>query len=230
MNLTKSFNFWGIEESFEQMIDRSIKERSTEPYHYLEIGIATGATLKAVADHLKERIPPYPWRTTGIDLLDGPYFNCRTFIKSAMDHQVTVEHNCRGRKIGQNDIRIALLTSAESKQYFDSNSISFCLIDGCHSASAVERDFLLIEQAICRNGIVAFHDASLEDQGGPHEIEVGQALGKLHLKNSINMFKGETLSMVCTRPGWSWIGSANGDKSPGNIEQNGNGIAFFQRI
>lgn len=210
----------GTEEVFESMLQRSIHERKTPGFHYVEIGIAKGATLAAVADHLREHMPG-TWRATGVDLVCGEYFHATDFLRSTLSHEVVIDFAGSGNRqpfisgILNNDIRIMLLKSNERRPLCEPRSLNFCLIDGCHGAPCVTKDFLAIENAMALNGIVAFHDAMPEDQGvgwqahcGMH-ISVREALNKLDLT---------------TRPGWKWVGNVSGDKS-----QSANGFEFFQR-
>lgn len=227
------YNCAGTEAYFETMLKRAIADRTTPGFRYLELGIAEGTTLRSVAELLRHELQRAEYQTVGIDLLDGPFFNAMQFLRStsSFDIQIELEGSCRQEpyvadKWGK-DIRILLLKGDSKRAMVSPKCINFALIDGCHGAPCVEKDFLSIEHGIALGGIVAFHDAGVEDQGihfQPHchqPISVIDALLILGLNYSP---EGN-----CMRPGWKHVGQVDGDKSRGDLAQNGHGFKFFQR-
>src|ERR1041384_1262766 len=83
-----SFNMLGTEKVFEEMLNRAIKERTTPDFQHQEIGIAKGATLLSVADHLAEI--QSRWLAVGFDLRDGPFFNATDFLKRSSNYDVSI--------------------------------------------------------------------------------------------------------------------------------------------
>lgn len=241
--MTLGFNTLGTEECFESMLRKAMLERTTTTFGYLEIGVAEGTTLISVADWLKQNLV-CDWQAWGVDLVDGPFFDCKQFLKRSLAHEVSIVFN--GRKqpfidgVCSRGIKVHLL-KGERRALVSPKEINFALIDGCHGAPCVEADFLAIEQGMAQGGIVAFHDAGSEDQGIHFQnhcgmpISVRKAMGNLGLL-PCEAAATDTESFVgfkpseCGRPGWKLIGSVDGDKSPGNPQDNGHGFAFFQRL
>jgi hypothetical protein len=222
------FNTRGTEEYFETMLRKAMADRSTPGFRYLELGIAEGTTLLSVAEVL--RSCQHEWQAVGIDLCNGNYFNHIEFLKRAASFDIVTEYagSCAydvevDEMAPVNGIRVLLLKGCEKRATVYSETVNFALIDGCHGAPCVEKDFLSIENGIASGGIVTFHDAGEADQGIHFQqhcqmnISVREALNKLGLL-------GEE------RPGWRFIGKVDGDKSPGNLQLNGHGFVFFQKI
>lgn len=221
----KRFNMLGTEEVFDKYLLQAISERISRAFCYLEIGIAEGATLIHVADKLQSVDHHRPWQAYGIDMADGPYFNSREFLKATQLHHVTIEFagNRQAYVCGHTNNSIEIILLKEDRAIVTPETINFCLIDGDHRKEAVMADFLSIEHGMARGGIVAFHDALYEDQwnypgdGPKHDIHVMEALSELRL------------TFNC-RPGWTLLDTVDGDKSPGSLDDNGNGFAFFQKL
>jgi hypothetical protein len=229
--MTLGFNCKGTEAYFEQMLRKAINDRTTAGFRYCEVGIAEGTTLISVATLLRETLQA-EWQAVGIDLFDGAFFNERQFIKRSLAFNVAIEFEGRRPAFVDNifdyDIVVALLKGETRATVFE-NSVNFALIDGCHGAPCVEKDFLAIEPGIAKGGIVAFHDAGEADQGIHFQqhcqmpISVRKALDNLQLP-------GFGPPQARDRSGWKFIGSIDGDKSPGDLTQNGHGFVFFQKI
>lgn len=244
--MTLGYNTAGTEETFERILGESAGRAAeqNELFVYLEIGIAEGTTLLSVAYYLKALTAlgkgrfNFAWNAIGLDLYGGPFFDPQRFVSNCVHHNLEILYN--GNKLeGQSFsvrnnldiITVALLPEDESvaNQKFPPSSIDFCVIDGCHGAPCVERDFLAIERAIKPGGIVAFHDAMPEDQGG----EPGTNGWQSHCGTGTNVIAAlEKLGLATERlywekkgPGWEIAGAVKGDKSRG-----GNGFAFFRKV
>lgn len=242
--LKMGYNFRGTEEVFENKLRQAVHERSTVNFRYVEIGIAEGSTIIAVAEVLRDMLPSHGWQAVGVDLVNGPFFNPRDFLARtlAFNTHIEFEGHCTrpphvNHDIQNVNIRILLLKGDTKRATVAKDSVNFCLIDGCHGAPCVEADFLSIEQGIANGGIVAFHDAGEADQGQGFQhhcqmnIAVREALLNLGLFSGKNNDGYTHKEMTdCERSGWRYIGSVDGDKSPGDPCQNGNGFVFFQRI
>jgi hypothetical protein len=232
--LKMGFNCKGTEAYFEQMLRKAIDERTTPGFRTVEIGIAEGTTLASVAELVRDSLPNQQFQCVGIDLFDGPFFNERNFLKRTLAFNTLIEFAGRGRDtaipaIFGYDIVVILLKGDSKRAIAQQGSINFALIDGCHGAPCVEKDFLAIEPGIAPGGIVAFHDAGEADQGIHFQqhcqmpISVRKALDNLQLP-------GFGPPQARDRSGWKFIGSIDGDKSPGDLTQNGHGFVFFQKI
>jgi hypothetical protein len=227
------YNFAGIEEAYEAMLVRAMNNSSTPYFRYLEIGIAEGTTLVSTAEVCRDH-GPHNWQCVGIDIFDGPFFNERNFLKKSLAFNVGIEFPGRGNhatfvadRMGD-DIRILLLKGDTTRALVSPGCVNFCLIDGCHGAPCVEKDFLSIEAGIARGGIVAFHDAMPEDQGKGWQSHCQQNINVRHALSHLGL--QSNLGDLTTRPGWQYAGCAHGDKSLGDLSQNGNGIIFFQKV
>ena len=236
MNLSKSFNMRGTEEAFEEMLNLAINKDHPSPFQYLEIGCATGNTLLAVADHLNEELNLHrAWRVTGIDLVNGSFFNANQFLLNSGNHFVGIRYF--GDKHIQpiiglealNDIDIILKRNLE-RITPEPESVDFALIDGCHGKPCVIADFCSIEASIKHGGIVAFHDAGFEDQGTHHQSHCEMPISVISALTELGMpGPGRCGAAEYRAKDWKLIKHIEGDKSPGNAEQNGHGFAFFQK-
>jgi hypothetical protein len=243
--LTLGYNTRGTEDYFESMLRRAINERSTPGFRYVEVGIAEGTTLASVAELVRDSLPNQQFQCVGIDLFDGPFFNERNFLKRTLAFNTLIEFAGRGRDtaipaIFGYDLVVILLKGDSKRAIAQPKSINFALIDGCHGAPCVEKDFLAIEAGIAPGGIVAFHDAGAEDQGIHFQQHCQMPISVLNALNNLGLGPNACLTQLdsftgissdgCNRPGWKFIGSVEGDKSPGNLQSNGHGFKFFQKI
>jgi hypothetical protein len=231
--LTLGYNTRGTEDYFESMLRRAINERTTPGFRYLEIGIAEGTTLASVAELVRDSLPNQQFQCVGIDLFDGPFFNERNFLKRTLAFNTLIEFAGRGRDtaipaIFGYDLVVILLKGDSKRAIAQPKSINFALIDGCHGAPCVEKDFLAIEAGIAPGGIVAFHDAGAEDQGIHFQQHCQMPISVLQAIDSLCLHYRQ--DGLCERAGWKFIGSVDGDKSPGNLQLNGHGFKFFQKI
>lgn len=228
------YNTAGTEQVFEQMLNNAIK-KADGPFTYLEIGVAEGTTLGSVARFLSEHRTN--WNAIGVDILDGPFFNAQRFLRenSKMNTEILFNGDRQVQLVPQNMTNIISIVLMGDGDTLDgllipTESLHFVLIDGCHGAPCVERDFLAIENLVAPGGIVAFHDAMPEDQGRDWQehcqqmISVRQALNNLAmpLPNSVGF-----LADWKPRPGWEFAGEVHGDKS---VNPPGNGFAFFRKL
>lgn len=226
------FNTRGTETHFEMRLRDAITNRSTMGFRYLECGIAEGTTLKSVAEVIRSELPTGQVQAVGIDLFDGPFFNERNFLRNTSDFNVMIEHDGRGNRQPfikdrvDCDIRVVLLKSGEKRAMVSPGCVNFALIDGCHGAPCVEKDFLAIEAGIAPGGVVAFHDAGSEDQGIHLQQHCQMPISVLNALFNLGLLAEHSPQ----RPGWRFIGHVDGDKSPGNLQDNGHGFKFFQKI
>jgi hypothetical protein len=232
------FNFRGTESYFETMLRKAMDERTTPGFRYVEIGIAEGTTLISVAEVLRGSLGD--WQAVGIDLCTGSFFNYAQFIARAASFDVVTEYagSCAydvevAEMAPVNGIRILLLKGDSKRAIADNGGINFALIDGCHGAPCVEKDFLSIEQGIARGGIVAFHDAGEADQGIHFQKHCQMNISVREALMELGLFQGPVYTHKlgeCARDGWRQVGQVDGDKSPGNLVDNGHGFVFFQKI
>jgi hypothetical protein len=222
------FNMSGTEEVFEQMLRKAFPNmRDERPFVYYEIGIAEGTTLAAVADLLVDE-KLFPFNCLGADLVYCPFLDVKKFLSEHRQHDIQISFDGVNTHADQryrpitNGISIFLFRDANRVRLAmnsTKDTLNFVMIDGCHGAACVTKDFLSIEDAVRHGGIVAFHDARPDDQGKSYQP---------HCKEDINVRKALIdLGLIAddSREGWRHIGSVDGDKS-----REGNGFEFFQKI
>jgi predicted O-methyltransferase YrrM len=220
------FNTRGTEQVFEQMLDKADAdadadvdaENRTTAFKYLEIGVAEGTTMRAVADHFGPRANLF-----GVEIEGSPYFNLYPFLEKFQNDNVVV-HRSQIRPEYYPNVRVNIsLTRGDRRILFRRDSFDFVLIDGCHGSPCVQKDFLSIERTVLAGGIVAFHDAGVEDQGIHFQTHCNQPISVRHALSALWLLDDQ-------RPGWRIVGEVAGDKSPGNPQDNGHGFLFVQRV
>jgi hypothetical protein len=227
------FNTRGTEQVFEEMLEKAICETPCTPFNYLEIGVAHGTTLGSVASYLRDKVTM--WNAIGIDLVTGPFFDCKEFLKANLDQDVEILFNGSGRTFAQSEqtekITVALFKENETRtNKYPPDSLNFVLIDGCHGAPCVTADFLSVEEFVPKGGIVAFHDAGLEDQGIHFQKHCNQPISVRKALIDLGLLLLDEPGLASIRPDWQLISLVDGDKSPGNEADNGHGFAFYQKI
>lgn len=228
------YNTRGTEQVFEKILLQSIQDHGLPCFVYMEVGIAEGTTLLAVADLFKTH-KLEDWYIWGIDLLDGPFFNPVEFMKKA-------EHEVQVVALGKKDIRflseafnIVLLRPNQIRKKITTKSfVNFALIDGCHGTPCVMADFLWLEDAIAPGGIVAFHDAGYADQGIHFQAHCQQPIGVRQALVKLGLLLTDDQKWInnsrTNRQGWEWIAEVDGDKTPNDPNLNGHGFAFFRKV
>jgi len=197
-----SLCFAGNESAFCQALDTAIGQWPGGPatFHYAEIGIGNGGTLRAVAAWLAQ----YPGLKPILHAVDLPRYAGDAFNPAVMGAALAV-------------IRPALVGSRE---FFRTNhhQLDFVFIDACHGYACAQADFLAAEKHVRPGGVISFHDTDPQSQGQhpqPHcgtGIDVRRAVSDLGLLNN-------------TRPGWKKIGETFGNKLRG-----GHGCLFVRRL
>lgn len=188
----------GLEEFFKTQV-LSTRTTPFDTWTYLEIGVAAAQTLNGISVCAAEY--DSPWRCIGVDLPNGWSLD-RWHIGKYYPHfvirkDVPVELPESGTTI--------FLTGGEAfLKAFKSPVFDAVFIDGCHERECAAHDFNMIEPLVKPGGVVIFHDAGQNQQGGdpqPHRgkpIEVYNALGDLGLLSE-------------SRPGWSKLDWCQGE-------------------
>jgi len=186
---------------------------------YLEVGVAAGQTFEPVFKELGTH--RRGWSRVAVDIPGGWSLNqgfatrlglkivddawCRLWETSEYAHNPSFrpEELLVLHKDGVHGFPLHLWSQ-----------IGFALIDGCHGAPCVKKDFEYVEKCTRVGSIVAFHDVNKECQGihtQPHcktGIDVRRALTDLGLLNN-------------TRQGWRLLHEVTGVP---------HACAFFERI
>ena len=156
---------------------------------YVEIGIAEGTTLSAIASILKAS--GKRWRAIGIELPNGYSFNRQRTEENAVLRGVPLQFvvpNCSIVHPWWDVVTVYLKDSQSLLTEHWQEPIHFALIDGCHGKPCVILDFLALEAFMVPGGTMMFHDFSQEQRGQaqPHcagGVDVYGACNELGLLN-----------------------------------------------
>jgi len=200
------FGMAGMEEKLEQITSELAKEH--ESVTYIEIGVAEGATLTAIAHTLKKS--GKPWRAIGIELPNGYSFDMQRTIDNSISRQVKLDFILPNGNIQRPQWETVTVYFRDSQTFLGElwqDDIQLALIDGCHGRPCVKLDFLMLEAWMKPRAMVMFHDYS-EEQYGHHQphcpsgIDVRGAVADLGLANG-------------KRAGWKFIETIPADRSKG---------------
>jgi hypothetical protein len=193
----------GCEEAMERHLRRAVANVPNPTY--LEIGVAQGTTLTAMAFILRDCSSD--WTAVGIDLPDGYSLVRNDVISSAAERKFTlnlpenIPAPCRPQK---NQVTLYLKNSQAFLRENWNQPIHFAFIDGCHGKPCVKADFELVDKFIPVGGIVVFHDFGQDSVGEPQpHCGLGDTIGACH---ELGLMDG-------TRPGWKYVETVVGDKT-----------------
>lgn len=163
------YGMGGIEKQIETLA-KEVSSRFDE-ITYVEIGVAKGVTLSAVA--LALAASGKKWRAIGVELPDGYSFDRNATVIVAKQRHLTLEFVTPNGTIAHprwNQITVYLKDSQSFLTELWQEPVNFALIDGCHGKPCVIQDFLAIEAFAVPESVVMFHDFG-DDQRGqsqPH--------------------------------------------------------------
>lgn len=180
-------------------IDSRIDENI--PFVYVELGIAEGRTLSAVARHILQRTKNF--YCMGVDIEDGWSLN--------MDQ---VKENIKGL---EDYVVIFLTGSTHHLNDSENHSIDFLLIDACHARECCARDFLDAVPKIKPGGFVAFHDTAPFAQGIQPQPHCNQPCNVLGSLEDLGLLSG-------IRPGWKLHWEVTGEEGGEN-----HGLMIFKK-
>jgi hypothetical protein len=202
----------GTEEAIEKLVGTWGSGRSQ--INYLEIGVCYGTTLAAMTSILTG-LSGCQWQVVGVDK-EPAFTQCvrEALARIGLELVVLDDPSLPPSLINPT------LYAMEASRYLTARTdpIHLAFIDGCHSMTCVEADFLGVERLAVPGTLVLFHDFGPESQGGciqPHcnaPIGVRAAAGKLGLLDE-------------TRPSWKAHPVLRGDKV-----RNGADIGVFERV
>lgn len=204
----------GCEDVFEEFLRASFK--TDDDFTYLEVGIADGTTLLAVAKVVEDVIGYC--RIVGVDVPECPVFNPEAFQSRAGGSVDTLMFEAKAGT----GLSVYLLPQGVQRpgvvERILPAGINFAFIDGCHGKACAMADFLAVENSIKPGGIVCFHDACEEDQGSSFQAHCQENINVREALCSLGLISQE-------RPGWELIQEVHGDKA-----RNGNGMCFFRKL
>src|SRR5438105_5523242 len=205
----------GLEKAFEAHLLDSIDY--IFPYTYVEIGVASGKTLVAVADTIKHSLRQgKQWTAVGVELPDGYSLDRDAIIKNAADAKISLNMVDEIGDIANPYMNEITVFFKASQLFFVENwgqMINFVLIDGCHCRKCATMDFLLIEPFVKYGGMVAFHDFEAIAEPQPHgPLDVLGAVDQLGLSDG-------------RRKGWHYLTTLQADKEAG-----GRNMGLFRKV
>jgi hypothetical protein len=229
--IKKMNNSWGIRmegvgEQLTPFIIDYIKDK--KEFTYLEIGVASCRTFRAIYDIIKENIGHDIWLCLGLDLPYSGDVNWAEINNIFTKEELFVNHQNNDeevQKLLDSKKCHAILVLRENPREWSRNMkdrfLDLVLIDGNHNHQNVSNDFLSIEDKVKVGGYVLFHDFSEIEQGtdpqnGGGFIEVKQACFDLGL-------------LTNGRPNWKFITEFKGTRKSKD-DFGGNGLGIFQRI
>lgn len=189
----------GLEEEFV----KALREKALpgKVFNYVEIGVAYGQTMRAVAEVLRETSAD--WRVIGID--PSPI---------AWEHYQTSFTDV-GRMRLWNDTREVVFKHIWPDL---TRQIHFAFIDGCHSKSCVMGDFLDVERFAVPGALVVFHDFGEESVGTSFQPHCGMQANVRGAVKELRLFDD-------SRPGWKRLPDWIGDKA-----RQGADCGVFERV
>src|SRR5215472_1369641 len=196
----------GMEDKLER-IAKSITGQFDE-ITYVEIGVAEGVTLSAIAQLLKGNCKR--WRAIGVELANGYSFNQQRTEEIMARRYLDLEFvspNGNVQRPRWNQVTVYFKDSQSFLTELWQEPIHFALIDGCHGKPCVILDFIALEAWMVDGGIILMHDIG-EDQIGLHQP---------HCTGGINV-RGACYDLgllANKRPGWKFTEEIKADKSNG---------------
>jgi hypothetical protein len=205
----------GLEEKLEEF-SNSVAG-SFDEITYVEIGVAEGVTLTAIAQTLQES--GKKWRAVGVELPNGYSFNRQRTEEIARQRNLKLNFitpNASTVHPAWNEVTTYFKDSQTLLNELWQTPIQFALIDGCHGRPCVKMDFIVIEAWAVGGALVMFHDSTQEQIGQPQPhcsggIDVRGALYELGL-------------LTNKRPGWKFVEEIRADRDQGGWD-----MAVFQK-
>jgi len=153
----------------ETIVQTYLEMKKTEPFRYIEIGIAEGYTAAAVAETL--RLITNHWKIFAVDISGGWSFNWELFKENIEQYGSQISWSLDG-------------SPRALRAYVPKANLIF--IDGNHSRESVITDFEEAHKILAVNGRLIFHDSDAQSQGKdtehlPKGIEVRKTLEELGL-------------------------------------------------
>jgi hypothetical protein len=184
---------------------------------YVEIGVAEGTTLTAIASILQH--VGKPWKAVGIELPNGYSFNRDLVEQTSVLRGLSLNFvvpNTNTQHPPWFAVTVYLKDSQSFLTELWQEPIHLALIDGCHGKPCVTLDFIALEAWMEPGGCVLFHDVSPEQQGifQPHCSQ------GIHVRDAINqlgLFSGR-------RKGWRFSEQITADRT-----QDGWDMAVFHK-
>jgi len=184
-------------------------------FKYLEIGVAGGATLKAMFEILKRG--SLSFSVIGIDLPNGWSLNLDEIETRFGADTTIIEHPTIIETHRKPRVQVYLRPAAALLDATPPLDLDFVLIDGCHEEPCVIKDFRAVSRHCHPGSIVCFHDAAESEQGVDIQPHQGLPIGVYKALKELGLFE--------SNPHWKFLEWLHGDK-----ERGGNSCACFQKL
>jgi hypothetical protein len=185
---------------------------------YIEIGVAYGATMTAIASRLRDS--GKRWRVIGIELVNGYSFNRERTAEFAAKRNLKLNFVIPNGSIVYPRWEAVTVYFKDSQSFlteFWQEPIHLALIDGCHGKPCVTLDFLALEAFMVPNGVIMFHDFGV-DQRGHYQPHCPTGLDVRGAVESLGLLNGK-------RPNWQHTSTFTADKMQGGWD-----MGIFQKV
>jgi hypothetical protein len=204
--MTLGFGMNGMEEKVLGLAKTVANEH--EEITYVEVGVAEGTTLSAIARTLKDS--GKKWRAVGVELPNGYSFNLGRTQEVCAQRDVPVQFvfpNCSIVHPAWEAVTVYFKDSQSFLVEHWQDQIQFALIDGCHGKPCVRQDFVAIEGFSVPGTIVMFHDFGKE--------QIGQA--QPHCPDGVDVYGAcyDLGLLTGKRKGWIFLEHIHADQSQG---------------
>jgi hypothetical protein len=205
----------------EQTIVESIK-RFPDYWSYLEMGCASGITLKAITDITKEN-RPFHYRIIGTDLPNGYSFNSGELLENFNYDINLIKYEDYRYKL---DLTLnkttVILTNARDFAASGQYGWNCVFIDADHSKNEVIKDFLAVEPHVEKGGFIMFHDAGEIETGSDLQALTGEYINVRGALKELGLLNN-------TRDGWKFVKEIPGGKAKGT-SQWGNSCVVIEKL
>lgn len=214
----------GCEGAIEELVRERVKDVTWEMFRYLEIGVASGDTLRSVTEIVREAVaasamPFKKWVTIGIDLPPGEAWALDlAHVRGLMPDLVVKAETPVTLSYGRPHLVLKNAREVLDEWPFRW-SLDLALIDGCHGKRCVMADFEQVARFVIPGGYVIFHDAGAADQGHDFQPHCKEGINVRAALRELGLLEGGL-----GREGWRFVREIAGDKTRG-----GNSCVVVQR-
>ena len=218
----------GLELELENIISNHVKNK--EEYTYLEVGVASCVSFRAVYNIIKENIKSNNWLCIGLDMLGSPNVNFKEIPKSFSNDELLVVNEYPSGDfeplLGSGKYHAVLNLKSDPRPWIDridNNSLDLVILDACHGSNCLIADFKAIENKLKPGGILMTHDCGVEETGTDWQEHCGEYI---NVRGGLN--KLGLLSDI--RTGWKLIKEIPGTRKLNNDPNGGNSMAVFEKL
>ena len=217
----------GLEKELEEIISNHVKDKLE--YTFLEIGVATALSHRAIRDIISENIKTNDYLTLGLDILNSPDVNFDKINKIFTPDELLI-NNKQGdedflNKLESGEYHSILVLRENPREWIKNitdNELDLVWIDSCHCYDCCKGDFLAIEHKVKSGALIIFHDATIDCQDTDTQIHGGG----IAVRKAI-----EDLSLLYNkRPGFELVKEIFGTRTTLGDSNGGNGAIIVKKI